>query len=172
VHPGTLFHRRQGGIPMHSYENRSQIRALLRTLSHTLNIFDNDYRALNRARPPRCCRLCGIGLHTSPPQPIAPTRAHRQPVRRWALSDVSEKDAKIAQTSGQLQPFVVVFSQECMGPLPSILGQANTFLTVVGVYELDLHDRAMIKRSTTRRPPSASSSTSPSVGAGRRSAPK
>ena len=28
VYPGTLFHRRQQGIPMHSYENRSQIRAL------------------------------------------------------------------------------------------------------------------------------------------------
>jgi hypothetical protein len=28
VHPGTLFHRRQRGIPMHSYENRSEIRAL------------------------------------------------------------------------------------------------------------------------------------------------
>jgi hypothetical protein len=27
VHPGTLFHRRQRGIPMH-YENMSQIRAL------------------------------------------------------------------------------------------------------------------------------------------------
>jgi hypothetical protein len=29
VYPGTLFHRRQRGIPMHSYENRSEIRALL-----------------------------------------------------------------------------------------------------------------------------------------------
>ena len=29
VHPGTLFHRRQRGIPMHSYENRSEIRALV-----------------------------------------------------------------------------------------------------------------------------------------------
>jgi hypothetical protein len=28
VYPGTLFHRRQRGIPMHFYENRSQIRAL------------------------------------------------------------------------------------------------------------------------------------------------
>jgi hypothetical protein len=28
VYPGTLLHRRQRGIPMHSYENRSQIRAL------------------------------------------------------------------------------------------------------------------------------------------------
>jgi hypothetical protein len=28
VCPGTLFHRRQRGIPMHSCENRSQIRAL------------------------------------------------------------------------------------------------------------------------------------------------
>jgi hypothetical protein len=30
VYPGTLFHRRQRGFPMHSYENRSQIRALAR----------------------------------------------------------------------------------------------------------------------------------------------
>jgi hypothetical protein len=29
VYPGTLFHRRQRGIPMHSYENRGQIRALV-----------------------------------------------------------------------------------------------------------------------------------------------
>ena len=28
VYPGTLFYRRQRGIPMHSYENRSEIRAL------------------------------------------------------------------------------------------------------------------------------------------------
>jgi hypothetical protein len=28
VYPGTLFHRRQRGIPMRSYENRSEIRAL------------------------------------------------------------------------------------------------------------------------------------------------
>ena len=27
VYRGTLFHRRQRGIPMHAYENRSQIRA-------------------------------------------------------------------------------------------------------------------------------------------------
>ena len=32
VYPGILFHRRQRGIPMHSYENRSQIRALARAL--------------------------------------------------------------------------------------------------------------------------------------------
>jgi hypothetical protein len=28
VYPGTPFHRRQRGIPMHPYGNRSQIRAL------------------------------------------------------------------------------------------------------------------------------------------------
>jgi hypothetical protein len=28
VYPGTLFHRIERGIPMHSYENRSEIRAL------------------------------------------------------------------------------------------------------------------------------------------------
>jgi len=40
VYPGTLFHRRQRGIPMQSYENRSQIRALrassLCTTAHPL----------------------------------------------------------------------------------------------------------------------------------------
>jgi hypothetical protein len=30
VYPGTLFHRRQRGITMHSYETRSQSRALRR----------------------------------------------------------------------------------------------------------------------------------------------
>jgi hypothetical protein len=34
VYPGTLFHRRQRGISMHSYENRSQIRALRRSHGH------------------------------------------------------------------------------------------------------------------------------------------
>jgi hypothetical protein len=36
VYPGTLFHRRQRGIPMHSYENRSQIRALHRDNVHAI----------------------------------------------------------------------------------------------------------------------------------------
>jgi hypothetical protein len=31
----------------------------------------------------------------------------------------SEKDAKLAQKLGQLQPFMAVFSQECMGQLAS-----------------------------------------------------
>jgi hypothetical protein len=29
VYPGTLFHRRHPATPMHSYENRSEIRALI-----------------------------------------------------------------------------------------------------------------------------------------------
>ena len=32
---------------------------------------------------------------------------------------LSEKDARLAQTLGQLQPFVAVFPRECMGQLPS-----------------------------------------------------
>jgi hypothetical protein len=31
----------------------------------------------------------------------------------------SEKDAKLAQKSGQLQPFITVFPPECMGQLAS-----------------------------------------------------
>ena len=31
----------------------------------------------------------------------------------------SEKDAKLAQKLGQLQPFIAVFPQECMGQLAS-----------------------------------------------------
>jgi hypothetical protein len=31
----------------------------------------------------------------------------------------SEKDAKLAQKLGQLQPFIAVFPQECMGQLGS-----------------------------------------------------
>jgi hypothetical protein len=59
--PWHPLHRRQRGIPMYSYANRSQIRAL-RT---------------------------------------------------------SEKDAKLAQKLGQLQPFMAVFLLECMGQLVS-----------------------------------------------------
>ena len=38
----------------------------------------------------------------------------------------SEKDAKLAQKLGQLQPFIAVFPQECMRHL-HLLGQPNTF---------------------------------------------
>ena len=38
----------------------------------------------------------------------------------------SEKDAKLAQKLGQLQPFVAVFLQECMANL-HLLGQPNSF---------------------------------------------
>jgi hypothetical protein len=33
--------------------------------------------------------------------------------------DESEQDAKLAQKSGQLQPFIAAFLQECMGQLVS-----------------------------------------------------
>ena len=39
----------------------------------------------------------------------------------------SEKDAKLAQKLGQLQPFIAVYPQESMGQL-DLLGQPNTFL--------------------------------------------
>ena len=39
----------------------------------------------------------------------------------------SEKDTKLAQKLGQLEPFIAVFPQECMGQL-AYFGQPNTFL--------------------------------------------
>ena len=43
----------------------------------------------------------------------------------------SEKDANLAQKLGQLQPFLAVFPQACMGQLASSLGQPDTFLAAV-----------------------------------------
>ena len=34
-----------------------------------------------------------------------------------AITQISEKDAKLAQKSGQLQPLIAVFPQACMGQL-------------------------------------------------------
>jgi hypothetical protein len=38
-------------------------------------------------------------------------------VQRDQPPGTSEKDAKLAQKLGQLQPFIAVFPQECMGQL-------------------------------------------------------
>jgi hypothetical protein len=43
------------------------------------------------------------------------------------LRAAGEKDAKLAQKLGQLQPFIAVYPQECMGQLASF-DQPNTFL--------------------------------------------
>jgi hypothetical protein len=39
--------------------------------------------------------------------------------RGRSLARPSERDAKLAQKLGQLQPFIVLFQQECMGQLAS-----------------------------------------------------
>ena len=41
--------------------------------------------------------------------------------------DSSEKDAKLAQKLGQLQPFVPVFPQECIGQLASCWANLTPF---------------------------------------------
>ena len=38
-----------------------------------------------------------------------------------------EKDVKLAQKLGQLQPFIAVFPQECMGQLPSLWAKIRSF---------------------------------------------
>jgi hypothetical protein len=58
VHPGTLFHRRQRGIPMHSYENRGQIRALAPGFAgrvHPDAALPPGAGASHDTRPPRAC---------------------------------------------------------------------------------------------------------------------
>ena len=37
----------------------------------------------------------------------------------WNIRESSEKATKLAQKLGQLQPFIAVFRQECMGQLAS-----------------------------------------------------
>jgi hypothetical protein len=57
--------------------------------------------------------FCG---HGHGPQPATGRRRqHRQGRRHRA----SEKDAKLAQKLGQLQPFLAVLPPECMGQLAS-----------------------------------------------------
>jgi hypothetical protein len=46
-------------------------------------------------------------------------RRHRRGRRRELPQPTSEKDAKLAQKLGQLQPFIAVFPHECMGQLAS-----------------------------------------------------
>ena len=43
----------------------------------------------------------------------------RQPVRSQDEPRASEKDTKLAQKLGQLQPFVAAFPRECVGQLAS-----------------------------------------------------
>jgi hypothetical protein len=56
-----------------------------------------------------------------PPPPSCGRRPSRPCPRKVAARPLcqSEKDAKSAQKLGQLQPFIDVFSQECMGQLAS-----------------------------------------------------
>jgi hypothetical protein len=49
--PGTLFHRRQRGIPMHSYKNRSGIRALgVRSVSAPARVGELGLRMRNACK--------------------------------------------------------------------------------------------------------------------------
>ena len=41
-----------------------------------------------------------------------------------------EKDAKLAQKLGQLQPFIAAFPQECIWGNLHLLGQPNTFFSL------------------------------------------
>ena len=43
-------------------------------------------------------------------------------------STASEKEAEFVQKLGQLQPFIAVFSPECMGQLEHLWGRPDTFL--------------------------------------------
>jgi hypothetical protein len=53
----------------------------------------------------------------------------RRASRRVASSACrGEKDTKLAQKLGQLQPFMAVFPRECTGRPPSFGGQPNSFL--------------------------------------------
>ena len=63
--------------------------------------------------------LPGVGAKGAPTVAVRPRRR-----------GVSEKDAKLARKLGQLQPFLVVFPQECKGQLGSF-GQPNIFLAAV-----------------------------------------
>jgi hypothetical protein len=63
VHPGTLFHRRQRGIPMHSYDNRSEIRALIPRP-------EPEPRRTSCRRPP-CAAARGTPPPARPPPPSA-----------------------------------------------------------------------------------------------------
>jgi hypothetical protein len=66
VYPDTLFHRRQQGIPMHSYENRSHIRALLSALrAHTKVPYTRD----SLWRTPRAPKHPGRARTAAPAAP-------------------------------------------------------------------------------------------------------
>jgi hypothetical protein len=113
---------------------RTQTHATL-VVRTTLSMAARPSPARCRSAPPRApcsCRTAGAG---TPPPPTRPT--HQGPLssrgiapggsRRSspagnsasaAATTVSrKKEAKLAQKLGRLQPFTVVFSQECMGQL-------------------------------------------------------
>ena len=73
---------------------------------------------------PRSCGHATVMVQAHavpPPLAIADLFSYGGSVRapRALTSCKSEKDAKLAQKLGQLQPFIVVFPQECMGQLAS-----------------------------------------------------
>ena len=76
---------------------------------------DRGRRLRGAGRGARRRRAGGRGADQPGPRPERARRAR-----------ASEKDAELAQKLGQLQPFLAVFSQECMANL-HLLGQPNTF---------------------------------------------
>jgi hypothetical protein len=74
---------------------------------------------------PRRASACGPGGST-PGRAAPPTRTRRSPPPAAAHLP-GEKDAKLAQKLGQLQPFRAVFPQECMGQLASFWANLTPF---------------------------------------------
>jgi hypothetical protein len=76
----------------------------------------------------RAGRLIAQNGGSGPGSATASTRSSAR-WRAWRPCSPSEKDAKLAQKLGQLQPFIAVFRQECIAWANLyILGQPNTFL--------------------------------------------
>ena len=67
------------------------------------------------------CRPCATwcGDPPRPPRPPPPRAGLEVRARGARAEPPSEKDAELAQKLGQLQPFIAVFPQECMGQLAS-----------------------------------------------------
>jgi hypothetical protein len=124
VYSGTLFHRRHRGIPMHPYENRSQIRALrdgragpraaaaalpAGRRNHFLWRTSCDYIRPLCLAPLVCTRT--IIVHSTVCIVLGQSSLRE--------ADPAEKDAKLAQKLGQLQPLIAVLAPECAGQLAS-----------------------------------------------------
>ena len=63
--------------------------------------------------------LSGRGYMPLATAPASGTGTLADQARQQVLQHASEKDAKLAQQLGQLQPFLAVLPQECVGQLAS-----------------------------------------------------